>query len=234
MLQEWVRAAGLLELTDLTVAVRLLMAFLFGGMLGLERTRKRRAAGLRTYMLVAIGATVAMMTGEFTAKILDGTRVDATRIASQVVSGIGFIGAGTIMVTRFRRVTGLTTAAGLWAAACMGIAIGIGFYTCAIVMLLLSLVTMTFADKMEMRYTSKLRRMHLYMVFEGLPQLRPFLDTVRGEKFDISDVEINGAVDGHGISLLCTVKMPQGWTHESTMKHLSAFDGVLFTEEVLE
>ena len=120
------------ELNMASILVRLLMAMLVGGLIGMERGRKRRAAGFRTYMLVCVGAALTMLLGQYQSVILElsGTvaRADVSRYGAQVINGIGFLGAGTIMLTGRKEVKGLTTAAGLWACACMGLAIGSGFY----------------------------------------------------------------------------------------------------------
>ncbi len=125
------RFPWLLEPNILTVLIRTLMALICAGMIGSERNLRGAAAGMRTHILVCLGAMLAMTTGQF-AFLHYGT-VDPTRIGAQVVSGIGFLGAGSIIVTRGNRVHGLTTAAGLWASACIGLAIGIGFYEGALI-----------------------------------------------------------------------------------------------------
>lgn len=114
-----------------SVLLRTVLAMVFSGILGYEREKKGRPAGFRTYMVVCIGSEIAMMTGIFLSRELGST--DPSRIAAQVISGIGFLGAGTILVTRQNQVKGLTTAAGLWADACLGLALGSGFYSGAIV-----------------------------------------------------------------------------------------------------
>ena len=119
----------LLEPNIFTLIIRTLLALICGGLIGFERDAHGSAAGLRTHMLVCLGAMIAMTTGIFTATYFSG---DASRIGAQVVSGIGFLGAGTIMVTK-GHVKGLTTAAGLWTSACIGLALGVGFYEIAIV-----------------------------------------------------------------------------------------------------
>ena len=183
-----------MHLNEATVAVRLLLAVLCSGVLGLERTRKRRPAGLRTYMLVCIGTTVVMMTAQFMTEFFSFEKADPGRMPAQVVSGIGFLGAGTIMVTRYYRVKGLTTAAGLWAAACMGLAIGIGFYFGAILTCLVLLAVMTFADRFESSFTRRLRHAALDCVHH-LPRpggAQPFLSAARGGDGDLrrGDVQI--------------------------------------------
>ena len=119
----------LLEPNLLTLIIRTLMAIICAGVIGFERDAHGSAAGLRTHILVCLGAMIAMSTGVFAATHFSG---DASRIGAQVVSGIGFLGAGTIMVNR-GHIKGITTAAGLWTSACIGLAIGTGFYEAAIV-----------------------------------------------------------------------------------------------------
>ena len=119
----------LLEPNLLTLVIRALLAIICGGLIGYERDAHGSAAGLRTHILVCVGAMLAMTTGVFTSIHYGG---DASRIGAQVVSGIGFLGAGTIIVHR-GHISGLTTAAGLWASACLGLALGAGFYEAAIV-----------------------------------------------------------------------------------------------------
>ena len=119
----------LLEPGMLTLLIRTLLALLCAGIIGYDRDAHGSAAGLRTHILVCIGAMLAMCTGEFVSMLYGG---DAQRIGAQVVSGIGFLGAGTIIV-HHGHISGLTTAAGLWASACIGLAIGTGFYEAAVI-----------------------------------------------------------------------------------------------------
>ena len=113
-----------------TILIRTLLAVICAGAVGYDRNIHGASAGLRTHILVCVGAMIATSTGQFAAMYYGA---DATRIGAQVVSGIGFLGAGTIMVTKRNHVHGLTTAAGLWAAACIGIALGLGFYEGAVI-----------------------------------------------------------------------------------------------------
>lgn len=115
----------------LSIIVRAIFAILCAGLIGYDRNTRGADAGIRTHILVCIGAMIAMSTGQFA--VLYFNSGDITRIGAQVVSGIGFLGAGSIIVTRSNHISGLTTAAGLWASACIGLAIGVGFYEGAIV-----------------------------------------------------------------------------------------------------
>ena len=129
---------SLRDLNVLSVCVRLLLAMAFGGTIGFERGIRQRAAGLRTHMLLCVGAASTMLVSQY---IYASYGVgDPARLSAQVISGIGFLGAGTIIVTRRNQIKGLTTAATLWATACMGLAVGVGFYECALAMYVILLL----------------------------------------------------------------------------------------------
>ncbi len=131
------------------IIIRLAMSILIGGGVGFERSIIGRPAGFRTHALVCLGSTLVMMTGTYISQIY-GT--DPSRMAAQVVSGIGFLGAGTIIRVGLS-VKGLTTAATLWAVACLGITVGGGFYAASIIATLFLLLTLTVFSKMEQRLT---------------------------------------------------------------------------------
>lgn len=230
MIQAFAERAGLMELSEMTVAVRLLLAVVCSGVLGLERTRKRRAAGLRTYMLVCVGATVVMLTAQFMSVAF--AQADLGRMPAQVISGIGFLGAGTIMVTRYYRVKGLTTAAGLWAAACMGIAIGIGFYFGALLTCVVLLFVMLLADWFEISFARRLRRLHLYIILSAMEDLKPLLSGLRARGMEISDVETLPSGNREGIGLFCLIKFPAALAREETLALVERANGVVFVEEV--
>ena len=119
------------EMSIASVAFRLVLAVICGGLIGIERELNNHSAGLRTYMLVCVGSCLIMMTNQYVYQVFDTG--DPLRLGAQVVSGIGFLGAGTIIVTKNNQVKGLTTAAGLWTAAGIGLSLGIGFYEAAMV-----------------------------------------------------------------------------------------------------
>ena len=139
---------GLRTVTTAAVTVRLLLSVLCGGLIGLERAYKRRPAGFRTHILICMGASLTTMTSQFLYLNMHYF-TDMARLGAQVVAGIGFIGAGTIIVTRGQRVKGLTTAAGLWAAAIIGLAIGGGFYEGGLVATVLVLLAELVLAKVE-------------------------------------------------------------------------------------
>ena len=131
--------------------VRLCLAALFGGVIGYERQHSHRAAGLRTHMLVCVGAALVMCTSEFVGLRMGGT--DATRMGAQVISGIGFLGAGTILREGFS-VKGLTTAASLWAVSCIGLAVGSGFWFGALIATAVIYITLNTLKKVRNKRSS--------------------------------------------------------------------------------
>ena len=154
----------LLELNLLTITIRTILAILCAGLIGYERDAHGSAAGLRTHILVCVGAMLAMCTGVFTALHFSG---DASRIGAQVVSGIGFLGAGTIIVHR-GHISGLTTAAGLWASACIGLALGTGFYEAALV----GTVAVFFAERGLRNISKNIMKKYGHFDYEASPDER--------------------------------------------------------------
>lgn len=139
-------------MTIYEICIRIVLAMAIGGIIGWERENNNRPAGLRTHMLVAIGAAVVMLMGELSLeKYADITTMDPTRLGAQVISGIGFLGAGTIMREGLT-VRGLTTAASLWAVACLGLAAGGGFYEAAIGGTIAIILTLTIFEYLETRF----------------------------------------------------------------------------------
>ncbi len=212
-----------------SIAARLLFAAAAGGVLGFERTRKMRGAGLRTYMLVCLGSAMAMMTGEYISHITGSS--DPARIAAQVVSGIGFIGAGTIMVTGYHRVKGITTAAGLWLCACLGLAIGIGFYGGALLMLAITLITMLVGEKLQRSYLARGNRMRVYVLLNDTESLGDFLNFLKQHGITISDFEQLNAI-GKSVNATFMLKLNAKHAHAETIELLSGCPGVAFLEEV--
>ena len=141
---------NLRDLNVASVVLRLVLAMLFGGTIGFERGIRQRAAGLRTHMLLCVGSASTMLCSQFLyASYGVG---DPARLSAQVISGIGFLGAGTIIVTKRNEIKGLTTAATLWTTACMGLAVGVGFYECALIMYILLIIILVFVSVLDKKY----------------------------------------------------------------------------------
>jgi len=136
------------------ILFRLFLAALFGALIGLERERKDWTAGMRTHMMVCLGAALIMLVSSYGFSDVLGTphvELDPSRVAAQVVSGIGFIGAGTILFMRHGRIRGLTTASGLWTVAAIGLATGGGMYFAAAVTTVLALIILWALQPVENR-----------------------------------------------------------------------------------
>jgi putative Mg2+ transporter-C (MgtC) family protein len=153
----------------LEITVRLLLAGILGGIVGYEREHTHRPAGFRTHILVCVGSALVMITSEFIfEKYHSLTNADPARLGAQIISGIGFLGAGTIIRDGFN-VKGLTTAASLWAVSCVGIATGIGFYSGAILATVLIFITLIVLKKMEIIFPKKNRYKTIYVESDNRP-----------------------------------------------------------------
>ena len=137
----------------LSTVLRSLAAVVIGGLIGSERARHGRAAGMRTHILVCLGACMTSMTSMFVSDVL-GNNGDVFRISAQVVSGIGFLGAGMIILKNNNMITGLTTAAGVWTTATIGVALGYGYYVGAVAVTVLFLSTIVLFARFERKRKS--------------------------------------------------------------------------------
>lgn len=225
---------------QVSAAVRLIMALVCGGIIGLERGRRRRPAGFRTHMLVCVGAALTMLIGQYLAiqlasdPALAGRTTDVSRLGAQVINGIGFLGAGTIIVTGHQEVKGLTTAAGLWASACMGIAIGAGFYLGAILggaMILLSITAMRYVERFMM---SRNRNLNIYVEFDDINDIGTVIDMIKSEGIRIFDIEISKADANTGAyaSAVFSMRLPQKQPHSAILAKLAGCGVIRGLEEI--
>ena len=219
------------EITYLSIALRLVIAVICGGALGLERGMKNRPAGMRTYMLVCVGSCLIMLTNQYLFQVTQTG--DPMRLGAQVVSGIGFLGAGTIVVTRHNRIKGLTTAAGLWSSAGVGLALGVGFYEAALIAGFAIFVVMTLLQRWDDNLHNKARAVEIYVeLAEGIT-LGTFIQGVRALELDINNVQIerSGAVE-NGCELIATLKSKKRRKHDILMAELRQIEGVRYIEEL--
>lgn len=214
------------------VIVRILAAVIIGGIIGLERGLKNRPAGLRTYMLVCVGSCLIMLTNQYIYQIT-GTG-DPVRMGAQVVSGIGFLGAGTIVVTRRSHIKGLTTAAGLWSAAGVGLALGIGFYEAALAAGLMIFVILTILQRMDDRMRRSTRVFELYVELKESVSLGSFLRRIREMDLEMTDVQFEPdsvmAQDVRGF--VATMKSQKRQNHFLVMENIRKLEGVVHVEEL--
>lgn len=216
----------------LSISIRLVLAMLCGGILGMERGKKNRPAGFRTYMLVCVGATLVMLTNEYLCEMY-GTG-DPARLGAQVISGIGFLGAGTIIVTGRNRVKGLTTAAGLWADACMGLAIGVGFYSAALIGCALIFLVMSVLHKLDSRMIAHAKNVDLYMEFSKMSDLGAFMTKIKEFGMKITEIEMtkSNSTEDVGVAVLLTLKLEKKRPHTEIIQLLSQVEGVRYLEEI--
>lgn len=191
------------ELTIKIVCFRLVLAIILGGIVGYEREKNNRPAGFRTHILVCFGAAiVSMVQDQLRLNILDlaktqGTAVtsiiksDLGRLGAQVISGVGFLGAGSIMKEKGETIGGLTTAAGIWATACVGLGIGWGFYNIAIVAILFMIIVMVSLKKLESKLVRKQRLLKFEIKF-----------------FDVDDFT-NGLIEAYEVFRLKSIKISE-------------------------
>lgn len=214
------------------VLVRFALALLCGGIIGLERESKRRSAGFRTHTLVCIGATLTTLVGLYLYR--SGLSTDPTRLGAQVISGMGFLGAGTIIVTSRRQVKGLTTAAGLWTSAIIGLAIGAGYYEAALIGVALVLIAALLLSKFEYFIMSTAKRMNIYIEFDSPGMLDRLVEALEAKEIHVADIEFTKrhTAAGERCSAVLTLKFRKRCKHESIMSQLMQYDGVYSVEEL--
>lgn len=223
----------LYEFNDTTALIRLLIALLASGILGIERTRKLRPAGMRTYMLVCIGACSTMLGGIYLYETY-GPGFDPARMAAQVISGIGFIGAGTIIVSRGNRVKGLTTAAGLWTAAIIGLALGCGFYEGALFAAGAVLLAELVFSKWEYHLMDSSPEINLYMEYTDAGCIERILKLYRDHEVKVLDMEITRAKgsEHHNACAIFSLRLNHKIRTESLLLAVKSAEGVITVEEL--
>lgn len=224
------------ELNTLSLLLRLTLAMLCGGLIGMDRERKHRPAGFRTYMLVCIGAALTMLLGQYHwyLSAQHGTTTDAARFGAQVVNGIGFLGAGTVLVTGRQEVKGLTTAAGLWASACMGLAIGAGFYECVALAFLLIFLAVRFLPLAETYLVENSRNMNIYVEFRSLDDLGTIISCLKAHEVHIYEVDIDRgrSAPDQRPSAIFFVRLRQRQSHTGLLADLSVLETIHVIDEI--
>ena len=218
------------ELTLFSIVIRILVAIVLDGVIGLERGMKNRPAGLRTYMLVSLGSCVVMLINQYTTQVF-GTG-DPVRLGAQVISGIGFLGAGTIVVTSHNQIKGLTTAAGLWTSACIGLAIGIGLYEVALIAGLCVFLVLTLLHEMDYFMRSRTRTLDAYIELDHTITLGKFIRNIREQGLEISNIqrEHDVAYDSDVISFTATIKGQKKTHQDELMRLIRRMEGVKYLE----
>lgn len=226
-----------------SLLIRLVLAVLFGGLIGLERERKHRPAGFRTYMLVCLGSTLTMLLSQYMQDILmiepwrqfaDSFEIksDVSRLGAQVINGIGFLGAGTIIVTDRQKVKGMTTAAGLWASACTGLAIGAGFYECVALAFLLITVSVRMLDGLGTAIVKISKNMKIYVEIQSVDIVGAIVGYVKTRNIQVCDIDIEHGSRGARPSTVFWLRLNQKQRHNELLAELSLLEGVVSIEEI--
>ena len=212
------------------VLIKLALAALVGGIIGMERGKQGRAAGMRTHILVTLGSALTAMIGLFSVSVL-GFSLDPLRISAQVISGMGFLGVGTILLKGRFQITGLTTAAGLWCTAAMGLAIGIGFYEGALAVFVLAILAVTIFHKLEYKMIKRSDRFGIYVEINSDAAVKSVLAAL-DEMYHVTDVQVTAPRSAHdgNVGIEANVHL-KGGDPKTVAKSLEALDSVVFALE---
>lgn len=212
------------SLTPFSIILRILLAVLCGGILGIERGKANQAAGMRTYILVCLGAALVMMTGQYT--FYEFNVGDPARLGAQVVSGIGFLGAGSIIVEGHIKIRGLTTAAGLWTAACIGLSIGIGFYLGAVAATSVIYLVISKFKIISNHFTHNDMWIRVYVEFKAVDNLMSLYSYIENSGMQIGDVVINDEHNKKILNAIISVKNAQNKSEDELIQCLTELEGI--------
>ena len=223
------------------VALRLVLAIVIGGVVGFNREYENRPAGFRTHVLVCLGATVAALIqvqlGYYVVNEIAKTpnlsgvlSVDTGRVICQVISGVGFLGAGTIIRTK-ASVKGLTTAASIWAVACVGIAVGMGFYTISILSGIGIVIALVLLKRFEYRFINKLDVIKFKIEYtEKAKVIKEINDTLEADEITIKNIEFINVDDRR--ECIYTLLLPQTMRSNELISMIVVNDGVIRAEKI--
>lgn len=173
----------------LSVILRTVLALVCGGIIGIERERRKKQAGFRTHMLICLGASITTLTSQYLFLVL-GQYTDIARLGAQVIAGLGFIGAGAIVVTRRLRIRGLTTAAGLWATGILGLCCGAGYYEAAICATIILVFIEFIMEKFEKKYINFSKSLTLLIEIKDISSVSKVLTFFNELGFSITGMDV--------------------------------------------
>lgn len=212
--------------------VRMVLAVICGGLIGIEREYKRRPAGFRTHILICLGASMTTLVSQYLYLEMD-MFTDLGRLGAQVIAGIGFIGAGTIIVTRRRQVKGLTTAAGLWVAAIIGLAIGAGYVEAAVLATVMILLVELLLSRLEWFVMSTAKTLNLYVEYREVGALMEMTEYLRTHNVQVGDLQVTkSGADTQNPCAIFSLELPRKMTQDKLMTALAGIGGVVSVEEL--
>jgi putative Mg2+ transporter-C (MgtC) family protein len=218
-------------LTAGDVALRVVLAVALGGVIGLERGARNHPAGFRTHILVCVGACLAILTNEFVFDAVGAAGTDPTRIGAQVISGIGFLGVGTIFMSGRNTVKGLTTAAGLWASGAIGLAVGVGFYFAAVVSAAVVVLVLAVFPPIENTIYRTSRRMRLHAETDTIEAEKALTAYIKDSGNCIKSKHISTISNvEHRVSSYFTIQLKSGACADTFVEELAALPGVKLVE----
>lgn len=217
------------EFSFLTVCLRMCLAMFAGGVIGYGRSSRNCAAGLRTFMLICVGASITMLLSTYEFEMLSttwadvvaeiGLKFDASRFSASVISGIGFLAAGSIIGIAHQQVNGLTTATGVFASATMGLACGAGFYELVIIVCFTIIFVLEVMASWESKVRRKLRNMTLYIEFKSLYDIEEFTAFLKDHHIKVYDMDIENTSNENDLhpSAIYAVKLSKEHKSHSGM-----------------
>ncbi|MBR5930719.1 MAG: MgtC/SapB family protein [Lachnospiraceae bacterium] len=216
----------------LSIIIRLVLSGVVGFLIGYDRERKNKPAGIRTHILVCLGTALATMTAMYALYMFPNTNIDITRLGGQMVAGIGFLGAGVIFISNKNRVEGLTTAAGLWACTCCGLAIGFGFLEGTIITVVLIIITMLLLPLFERNVRHNRDNFDLYIEFETGTSPAGFLRLLHSRDVSYSNYRVIQEDNGkEGPIVILSVSMNKSVNRDDFLAEVQALDGLKFLHE---
>ena len=218
----------------LAITSRLVLALICGGVIGIERETKRRPAGFRTHILICMGSAITILTNLYLYQVMH-LYTDISRMGAQVIAGISFVGAGTIIVTRHQKIKGLTTAAGLWTASIIGLACGAGYAECAIFATLMVLLAELLLIRLENRLVERTSDVNIYIEYTQPTTIQRIVRILRTGKVPMNDIEVNRIADGEGgyrYGAILTVRVSGDTMEKEIFQGLSEISDVQTVEEL--
>ena len=219
--------------TDTAVGIRLILALIFGCLVGWERIYTRHSAGIKTFALVSLGSAVATALNIYLA-MFPGLNADVSRIPAGVVSGIGFLGAGTIIVTGRKQIKGLTTAASLWVTSCMGMALGAGYISVGIICLVLIIIANIVLMHLSVAVEEHSKYMSIYVEVDKEGGVGRLTRSIVGEGHTISSISKSKekTLAPKDAALIVDITLNKNRPHSEILTFISALDFVNYVEEI--
>ena len=230
ILGEWASDLGLWS-----ILLRTVLSFLFSAIIGWERSTKRHAAGLRTFMLVSLSSTMAMMLDLY---LMSTTQLGFPLISASSVIAIAIISSNSILFSSKNQIKGLTTSAALWAVGFVGLLLGVGFYTVALIGFFALLICLSVFPSLERYFKNKSNHFEVHLELMNKGNLQSFVSTIRKLGMKIDDIEVNPAYINSGLSVYTVSltiqadELKKYKTHSEIIDALRSIDFIYHIEEM--